>query len=190
MITWLPQSLLTTPGRLGLTRTPGSSDAASTVDLDAFVTASVHVVICLQEAFELEMLSPPETLEQRRSAVESRGMRFVHEPVTDMDVPSLPRMQRMAASLLADLDASRNVVVHCWAGLGRAGTLAACALVARGLTPLVAVSRLRRERPGAVQSVLQERLIRQFGDAQRSGPALGSSTWAKRPAPTPGKEKS
>ncbi len=167
MITWLPQSLLATPGRLGLSRTPGSSGSSSAADLDGFVADSVHVVVCLQEAFELEMLSPPETLEQRRTAIELRGMRFVHEPVTDMDVPTLPRMQGMAASLLADLDASRNVVVHCWAGLGRAGTLAACALVARGLTPLVAVSRLRRERPGAVQSVLQERLIRQFGDALR-----------------------
>ena len=167
MITWLPTALLTTPGRLGLSRTPGSAGRSSALDLDQFAAESVQVVVCLQEAFEFELLSPPETLDRRRRAVEQRGMRFVHEPVTDMDAPTLTRMQAMVASLLADLDASQNVVVHCWAGLGRAGTLAACALVARGSSPLVAVSQLRRVRPGAVQSVLQERLIRQFGDAGR-----------------------
>jgi protein-tyrosine phosphatase len=106
-----------------------------------------------------------ETLDERRAAVEARGIRFVHEPIVDMDAPGVARMQRLVDGVLAELDASRNVLVHCWAGLGRAGTVAACTLVARGLTPQLAVARLRRVRPGAVQSVVQERLVWQFGEA-------------------------
>ena len=165
MITWIPHHLLPTAGRLALSRTPGSSGRPRDVDLDRFSAESVYAVLCLQEAHELSMLPEAETIEERRHAVEARGIRFVHEPVVDMDAPSVERMQRLVDAVLADLDASRNVLVHCWAGLGRAGTLAACTLVARGLAPQLAVAHLRRLRPGAVQSVVQERLIRQFGDA-------------------------
>ena len=165
LITWIPEDLLQTPGRLALSRTPGASGRPRDADLDRFAAESVHAVLCLQEEHELSMLPVSETLEERRAAVEARGIRFVHEPIVDMDAPGVARMQRLVAGVLADLDASRNVLVHCWAGLGRAGTVAACTLVARGLTPQVAVASLRRVRPGAVQSVVQERLVRQFGEA-------------------------
>lgn len=165
MITWIPSELLPTAGRLALSRTPGSSGRPRDVDLERFAAESVRSVLCLQEEHELSMLPVPETLAERRAAVEARGIRFVHEPIVDMDAPGVARMRRLVDGVLGELDASQNVLVHCWAGLGRAGTLAACVLVARGLTPQLAVAHLRRVRPGAVQSIVQERLIRQFGDA-------------------------
>lgn len=165
MITWIPMELLPTAGRLALSRTPGASGRPRDVDLERFAAASVHSVLCLQEEHELAMLPVAETLAERRAAVEARGIRFVHEPIADMDAPGVARMRRLVDGVLSELDESRNVLVHCWAGLGRAGTLAACVLVARGLTPQLAVAHLRRVRPGAVQSIVQERLIRQYGDA-------------------------
>lgn len=162
MISWLPPELLAPPGKLGVSRTPGSAGRPRDVDLDGFLAAGVDTVYCLQQEHEFGLLPEPETLEERAAAVQSRGMRFVHAPIVDMDVPSPDRLAAMVDEVQSELAAQRTIVVHCWAGLGRAGTVVACTLVARGLTAQLAVARLRSLRPGAVQSLVQERAIRAF----------------------------
>lgn len=166
LITWLPSVLLPTPGRLGLSRTPGSSGRPRDEDLDAFVRAGVGRVVCLQEEREFTRLG--ETLDDRRAAVLARGMAFTHEPIADMDAPRPARLEAIVSHVLEALAAETNVVVHCWAGLGRAGTVASCVLISQGLSAQVAVARLRALRPGAVQSVIQERLIRHFAEQRRT----------------------
>ena len=167
MITWLPPTLLSTPGRLALTHTPGSRRESRDADLDQFAREGVQHVWCLQEAYELSLLRNVETIEERREAVEVRGMQFTHEPIADMEAPPLARAQRIVTALHDELTQGRNVLVHCWAGLGRAGTIAACVLINEGHSPQVAVALLRSVRPGAVQSLLQERLVKQYADALR-----------------------
>lgn len=168
MITWLPPTLLGASGRLGLAHSPGSRQRSRDDELDEFVAAGVQHVICLQEAYEFSQRPLDETLDERRTAVETRGMRFTHEPIPDMAAPTLARTQRIVSALGAELALGRSVVVHCWAGLGRAGTIAACALIDAGHGPQLAVALLRDLRPGAVQSLLQERHVRQFADAVRA----------------------
>ena len=165
MITWLPESMLDTRGRLALSHTPGARDRSRDADLDGFVASGVQHVFCLQEAYELGRLPIFETIDERRTAVEARGMRFVHEPIPDMAAPALATARHLVDAVLAELARGDNVLVHCWAGLGRAGTIAACVLVNRGMNAQVAVAMLRSVRPGAVQSLPQERLIRQYADA-------------------------
>ncbi len=70
--------------------------------------------------------------------------------------------RRLVARMLAAVQRGEIVVVHCWGGLGRAGTIAACCLVARGVLPARAISLVRAARPGAVQSPEQERFVREF----------------------------
>jgi protein-tyrosine phosphatase len=158
---------LPTPGRLGLSRTPGSSGRPRDEDLDAFVQAGVRHVVCLQEPHEFERLH--ETLDERREAVLARGMAFTHEPIADMDAPAPRRLAGIVDDVLALLADDGGVIVHCWAGLGRAGTIAACVLVTQGMSAQMAVARLRAMRPGVVQSVVQERLIRHFAEQRAAG---------------------
>jgi ADP-ribosyl-[dinitrogen reductase] hydrolase len=51
------------------------------------------------------------------------------------------------------------IVVHCLAGLGRTGTLAARVLVEAGAPPERAVESVRRARPGTIQTERQERHV-------------------------------
>jgi protein-tyrosine phosphatase len=54
------------------------------------------------------------------------------------------------------------VVVHCWGGLGRSGTIAAACLVARGAGAEEAIAAVRAARPGAVQTAAQELFVADF----------------------------
>jgi protein-tyrosine phosphatase len=57
----------------------------------------------------------------------------------------------------AKLSVGRNVVVHCRQGVGRAGLVAACLLVAKGLSPEDAVERLSAARGEAVPETAEQR---------------------------------
>ena len=60
---------------------------------------------------------------------------------------------------------SSNVAVACMGGVGRTGTVAACALVAGGMTPDAAIATVRSVRhPTAVETVEQERFVRSFAE--------------------------
>jgi protein-tyrosine phosphatase len=59
-----------------------------------------------------------------------------------------------------------SVLVHCVGGLGRAGTVAACWLRSRGHGADDAIATVRRARsPRAIETAVQERMIRDFAAA-------------------------
>ena len=55
-----------------------------------------------------------------------------------------------------------SVVVHCRGGLGRTGLVAARLLVELGESPVSALVRVRAARPGAVETVEQEKYVLQL----------------------------
>lgn len=93
----------------------------------------------------------------RKLALE-RGMQAKHVrmPIIDFDVPSEETMENILATLDAALADGRRVYVHCFAGLGRAATVAACYLVRHGMHPDFAMHVLRaeRERPDVPDELL------------------------------------
>lgn len=119
----------------------------------------VDDLVCLVEDHELHSLNIA-ALPQR---AEAHGISFHRLPVRDGDVPSpeaMRHLQRRVAQWRAE---GRRVAFHCKGGLGRAGTAASCALVAQGVEPREAISRVRQKRHGAVENRAQERFIQSFG---------------------------
>lgn len=57
----------------------------------------------------------------------------INHPITDFGVPKQPKMQSILRSIQSALDNGGKVYLHCRAGIGRTGTVAATWLVDQGL---------------------------------------------------------
>ena len=84
-------------------------------------------------------------------------------PVRDFTPPNQDQIQHMIDFI--DEQAVRNerpVVVSCYAGIGRTGTVLACYLVTRGFGPDDAINEVRRLRPGSIQTPEQEAAVYEY----------------------------
>ena len=64
-----------------------------------------------------------------------------------------------------------GVAVHCTAGLGRTGTILAAFLVSQGLSAERALERIRKLRPGSVETSEQVQAIEEFARRQEQSAA-------------------
>ncbi len=109
-----------------------------------------------------------------RVYIEEFGFRYLHLPVADFTPPSIEQVdiflnfQRKAES------DSLATVVHCGAGLGRTGTMLACALVSRGYDADVAIDKLRTLRPYSIETLEQEDCVRLYADVVAKRAAGGN----------------
>jgi len=88
------------------------------------------------------------------------GVDYLHLPTPDMHAPELESLDRAADFIQTQAARGHPVMVHCAAGLGRAGTVLACYLVKyAGYTAERAISEIREKRPGSIQSDEQENAI-------------------------------
>lgn len=162
----LPGSL---PGRLGLTFLPGKRGPSSRYpgnvyrrdaaeDLATMRRLGVVLLVLLVEDHELERWSDPAIVELGAAA----GVEVRRYPVPDGRAPD----GRLMDAIQADVDAARangDVAVACMGGVGRTGTVAACALVRAGRSPEEAIARVRDVRhPEAVETAEQERFVRDY----------------------------
>ena len=85
-------------------------------------------ILCLCQPHEIDERYP-EYLAWLEANADDRAL---WHPVPDLSAPPIEKAQTIASSLNAELDAGRSVIVHCGAGMGRAPTIAICALLARG----------------------------------------------------------
>lgn len=167
-IDWLPQSVHGLPGRLGLTSVPGTlrrhtslePDQRLRDDLRAMARGEgVTVLVTLLSEYDVSELLGQEFDELARR----EGLESLFLPIDDGWVPE-PAEQacQLVSKILDRLRAGRTVVIHCLAGLGRTGTIAACCLVALGRPPPEALAAIRAVRSGSIQTPPQERFVEEF----------------------------
>jgi protein-tyrosine phosphatase len=78
-----------------------------------------------------------------------RGSSAVWFPIHDLNAPTLGHTLDLLADLQARLASGEHLLVHCAAGIGRTGTLAACILVQQGMSVDDALELVRTSRPMA-----------------------------------------
>ncbi len=158
-------------GRIGLTSAPGKRDGFTNRDLDADLARlreeyRCDLLVSLMELPEYEWLGIPDLFERATA----HGIETVHFPIEDAGTPqpdAMPRFAEVISRIVGEVRAGRTAVIHCRGGLGRTGMVAASCLVALGREPADAIERVRRARPGAVETPEQERGVESFAKSAR-----------------------
>jgi atypical dual specificity phosphatase len=97
-----------------------------------------------------------------RRDVESAGLLVFHVPIPDMTAPTQEDLDRCVSAIQKAQERGMGVAVHCAAGQGRTGTVIACYFVAQGDQATAAIQKIRRLRPGSIETEDQVEAVREF----------------------------
>lgn len=103
----------------------------------------------------------------RKDWINDAGLLLFHVPMVDMEPPAQEDLDRCLSAVVKAHDQRMGVGIHCGAGLGRTGVVLACYFVTKGLSARNAIARVRRLRPGSIETDEQEEAVVQF--AARNG---------------------
>jgi atypical dual specificity phosphatase len=106
----------------------------------------------------------------RRDWVNDAGMLVYHEPLEDMEAPSQDQLDRCISAIVRANERKMGVAVHCGAGLGRTGVVLAGYFVSRGLNAANAIARIRRLRPGSIETDEQVAAVELYARRKRKEP--------------------
>jgi protein-tyrosine phosphatase len=115
----------------------------------------------MDEAAQLE-------LDREQEVAESKGLCFISLPIPDRGVPhSTQDGLRLVREIADELEAGKNVAVHCRQGIGRSGMIAAGVLVNSGADPEEAIETVSAARGQTVpETPSQFRWVRQLPSQQ------------------------
>jgi protein-tyrosine phosphatase len=142
------------PGR----RFPGEPPNDLPCDLAAIEQWGASTLLSLVETHEFVRMGVPDFAD----AVARTRLAWLHVPIADMRTPgatALAAWQRHRGSLRAAFERGDKVLVHCAFGLGRTGMLVARLLVDAGLEPGAAIARVRKARPGTIETAAQAAFV-------------------------------
>lgn len=128
--------------------------------ITALSESTCDTIVCLCERTEMEDRYPDyvQWLESNDGGV----ARWY--PVCDLHAPEVGEARRLIAELRSLLRGGHSVLMHCGAGIGRAGTMAAAVLIDMGLTRSQALEVVSSARPmagpeGGAQAELLVQLV-------------------------------
>jgi atypical dual specificity phosphatase len=99
-----------------------------------------------------------------RPWINEAGLMLVHVPVIDMQPPTQEQLDLCLATIARAHQQQLGVGVHCGAGLGRTGVVLGCYFVTKDLNAKNAVARVRRLRPGSIETPEQEEAVNEFAN--------------------------
>ena len=163
------------PGRLGLTFLPGKNGASTLYpgriyrrnladDLETLKASGVRRLLLLVEDHELARWGDPAIVERAAAA----GLTVERRAIPDGHAPATQREMDAMLAWIAEGREAGDVAVACMGGVGRTGTVAACALVAAGWAADAAIGEIRRVRhPAAVETGAQVQFVAEYAAKRR-----------------------
>ena len=162
-------------GSLGITFAPGKHATSAfgapwrrdlQIDLDRMVAIyRLDTLFSLIEDTELEKFNITHLVEEANK----RNITVYRSPIVDTKAPKMTQAIQMVQIAIPLLQSGKNIAFHCRGGLGRAGTMSACTLVALGFHPKDAIKKVRAHRKHAVENIYQEQFIFDFDRQWRLG---------------------
>jgi protein-tyrosine phosphatase/nicotinamidase-related amidase/aminoglycoside phosphotransferase (APT) family kinase protein len=162
---WLEPGL-TGAGRLGITLCPGRRDRGRDLgtDLAQLRADGVTRLLCLLTDSELGWAGVPDLGPRAQAA----GLTYRRLPVPDQGAPDVSDAIDLVRWCREGTEQGESVVVTCMGGLGRSGTVAACFLVAGGMSAEAAIAAVRTARgPRALETITQEDFVVMFASASQ-----------------------
>jgi ADP-ribosyl-[dinitrogen reductase] hydrolase len=129
-------------------------------DLDAIAAFGATRLVTLMQPDELALIGiDPKRLDREARA---RGLAWLHLPIRNLSIPG-PEWeagwQTAGETLRGALATGDRFAMHCYAGLGRTGMVAARLLVEHGMAPPEAIAAVRQIRPGSIETYAQESYV-------------------------------
>jgi tetrapyrrole methylase family protein / MazG family protein len=84
---------------------------------------------------------------------------YLHLPIIDYGLPTIEQVAQLLRHISFYRLVGAKVYMHCRAGYGRAGTMAALYLVSTGESPQRAIRMVRSKRPGTIETEAQQAMI-------------------------------
>lgn len=110
----------------------------------------------------VSLLERPEQYElglaQQADCCQTHGLSYLNFPIPDRGLPTTLKALALAKQLYAEISAGQHLVIHCRAGIGRTGIIAGAVLVASGIDPQLALTRISQARGVTVPDTDEQRM--------------------------------
>jgi len=136
-------------------------------DISNLASRGVNAIFCLLGKYELKFIGVD--LSEYEKLCAKHGITFCCFPIVDMSIPEPKETEKFKQNVIQKIvelvKNNKNILIHCRGGIGRACTVAGCALahIYNGVSSEAIIKLLRRKRAkDAVQSYKQVDFIKKY----------------------------